>query len=62
MKYSFVGVDIDGVEIYETSKAMREHSYVEKIEIFKNDFYDETSPHYLGKRIRFQNKKRVRNL
>ncbi|MGN0449428.1 MAG: hypothetical protein ACI4G0_03605 [Ruminococcus sp.] len=54
IKYSYLGKTDQGIEVYETSELMKSKSYKEKLKIFKSNFYNENSPHYLGKKIRFQ--------
>ncbi len=52
--FSLVGETSDGIEVYETSEDLNGLSYIEKINVFRQNFYDENSPHYLGKKVRFQ--------
>lgn len=52
--YDYLGKTDQGIEVYETSELMKSKSYKEKLKIFKSNFYNENSPHYLGKKIKFQ--------
>ncbi len=52
--YDYVGKNAEGIEIYETSDRIKGISYKEKLAIFKENFYKEDSPHYLGRKIAFQ--------
>lgn len=54
IKYSYLGKTDQEIEVYETSELMKSKSYKEKLKIFKSNFYNENSPHYLGKKIKFQ--------
>ena len=56
MKFSMIGRNSFGDEVYETSKELKNMSYAEKISRFKENFYREDSPHYIGQKIRFQTK------
>lgn len=50
----FIGKLENGMEVYETSNELKKLSYSEKLEVFEKNFTEKKSPHYLGKKIRFE--------
>ena len=53
VKMSLVGKTQEGIEVYETSEKNKKFSYVEKLAIFKQSFYEPKSPNFIGKKIGF---------
>lgn len=50
---SLTGKTQEGFEVYETSDKNKNLSYVEKLAIFKQSFYEPSSPNYIGNKIGF---------
>ena len=53
VKMSLVGKTQEGIEVYETSEKNKKLSYIEKLAIFKQSFYEPTSPNFIGTKIGF---------
>lgn len=53
VKMSLVGKTQEGIEVYETSEKNKKLSYIEKLAIFKQSFYEPASPNFIGTKIGF---------
>ncbi len=57
--FMYRGKSDEGVDIFETSDEIKRLSWSEKLQRFKENFYNPESPHYLGTKIRFEYNGRI---